>query len=169
MYKRNSHCSFCGTAFDETQAWPRKCATCQKTTYLNPTPVSVTVLPVDGGVLTVRRDIEPRKGFLALPGGFIMMGESWQQAGARELFEETGVQIEPVEITDFRTLSAPDGTLLVFGLAKPRTAADLPQFVANSESSEMVVVEAPQELAFPLHTQVLAEYFARKQSGDYEI
>lgn len=163
MYKRNSHCAFCGTAFDETQAWPRKCATCQKTTYLNPTPVAVTILPVDEGVLTVRRDIEPRKGFLALPGGFIMMGESWQQAGARELFEETGIQIDPTEIIDFRTLSAPDGTLLVFGLAKPRKFSELPEFVANTESSEIAVVNEPQELAFPLHTQVLEEYFRRKQ------
>jgi ADP-ribose pyrophosphatase YjhB (NUDIX family) len=162
MYKRNSHCSFCGTAFSEG-AFPKKCATCERTTYLNPTPVAVTLLPVDGGVLTVRRGIEPRKGQLALPGGFITLGESWQEAGARELFEETGITIDPTKITHFQTLSAPDGTLLIFGLAQPVRAAALPEFVPNEETAEIVVLEAPAELAFSLHTSVLADYFAQQK------
>jgi NADH pyrophosphatase NudC (nudix superfamily) len=90
-YKRGSHCSFCGTAFEENQDYPRQCQNCQNTTYRNPLPVAVVILPVDNGVLLVRRAIEPRKGLLAFPGGFINYGESWQTAAARELFEETGI------------------------------------------------------------------------------
>lgn len=161
MYKRNSHCSYCGQAFATEQAWPRTCANCQQTSYLNPTPVSVVVLPVDNGVLTVRRGIEPRKGSIALPGGFINLGESWQQAGARELFEETGITISANEITLFNVLSAPDGTVLIFGLAQKRAAAELPAFVPSEETSEMVVVTEMTTLAFPLHTQVLKEYFEK--------
>src|SRR5205085_2744337 len=80
------------------------------------------------GVLAVRGAIEPRKGQLALPGGFVDLGESWQQAGARELREETGIVIDPGEIRDFRVLSAPDGTVLIFGVAGKRAARDLPRF-----------------------------------------
>lgn len=161
-YKRNSHCSFCGHAFDETQAWPRTCPNCGRTTYLNPLPVSVVLVPVDEGLLVVRRSIEPRKGMLALPGGFITLGESWQEAGAREVQEETGLVLDPQGIQDFRVLSAPDGTLLVFGLAQPLTSAELPPFVPSDEASECLVITAPQELAFSLHTQVVEDYFARK-------
>lgn len=118
-------------------------------------------MPVDDGLLVVRRNIEPRKGLLALPGGFIDLGESWQQAGAREVFEETGLKIDPAEITDFRVLSAPDGTVLIFGLAQPRTQADLPEFVAGEEASELVILRQPEPLAFSLHTQVVQEYFQR--------
>jgi ADP-ribose pyrophosphatase YjhB (NUDIX family) len=46
-------------------------------------------------VLLVRRNIEPQIGQLALPGGYMNLGETWQQAGARELFEETGTIIRP--------------------------------------------------------------------------
>jgi NADH pyrophosphatase NudC (nudix superfamily) len=164
MYKRNSHCSYCGTAFQEDQPWPRTCQNCGRTTYLNPTPVAVVLLPVGDGLLTVRRNIEPRKGMLALPGGFIMLGESWQEAGAREVLEETGLQVDSNSIEDFRVLSAPDGTLLVFGLAAPLASAELPAFVANEEATEWVVITEPQELAFSLHTQVVQEYFGRKNS-----
>jgi ADP-ribose pyrophosphatase YjhB (NUDIX family) len=162
MYKRGSHCSFCGSAFDEDQAYPRKCKNCLNTTYRNPIPVAVTLLPVDDGVLLVRRAIEPRKGFLAFPGGFINYGESWQSAAARELYEETGIVIEPDEVQDFRVLSAPDGTVLIFGLAKKRTAAELPEFVLSDETTEIIIAQSLQEeMAFPLHQQVMQEYFRK--------
>jgi ADP-ribose pyrophosphatase YjhB (NUDIX family) len=166
MYKKNSHCSYCGHPFQEEQPWPRKCSNCERTSYLNPVPVAVTLVPVDDGLLVVRRGIEPRKGLLALPGGFIDFGESWQEAGAREVFEETGLKIDPAEIQDFRVLSAPDGTVLIFGLAKPRTETHLPEFVAGEEASEIVILRQPETLAFSLHTQVVQEYFERRKQAE---
>jgi ADP-ribose pyrophosphatase YjhB (NUDIX family) len=161
MTTRNSHCSFCGAAFTGGQPWPRTCAACGNTSYLNPLPVAVLVLPVEGGrVLVVRRAVEPRRGELALPGGFIDLGESWQEAAVRELREETGVVVDAGEVRLFDVISAPDGTLLVFGVG-PRVAADaLPPVVATAETSEWLLIDGPRELAFSLHTRVVAAYFS---------
>lgn len=41
--------------------------------------------------LFIKRAEEPYKGFWALPGGFIKIGESLEEAAARELEEETGI------------------------------------------------------------------------------
>jgi ADP-ribose pyrophosphatase YjhB (NUDIX family) len=164
MYKRNSHCSFCGSAFNSESPWPRKCSNCQNTTFLNPTPVAVILLPIDGGLYTIRRNVEPKKGQLALPGGYINLGESWQTAAARELFEESGVKIEASEVTLFNVLSAPDGTVLIFGLANPRTTQETSTFIENEESTEAVIIKEPQDLAFPLHTQVVKEFFLRNKA-----
>src|SRR5512134_771964 len=113
---RNAHCSYCGARYDEQQPWPRTCASCGVESYLNPAPVAVMLVPVDGGLLTVRRAIPPRIGELALPGGFINLGETWQQAAARELLEETGVVVDPGAIGLHTVLSPPDGAfVLVFG------------------------------------------------------
>jgi len=161
VFKRNSHCSFCGHLFTADQPWPRRCTACEQTSYLNPLPVAVVLLPVDDGLLLVRRSIPPKQGMLALPGGYINQGESWQAAGAREVREETGVVIDPDEIQDFRVLSAPDGTVLIFGIAKSRALADLPAFAATDEASECVVLQVPQDLAFDLHQQVVEEFFSR--------
>ena len=157
--QRNSHCSFCGAAFAPEQPWPRTCATCGNTTYLNPLPVAVALVPVDSGVLVVRRAIPPAIGALALPGGFINFGEPWQHACAREVREETGLQIDPASIRDGYTRSA-GGHLLVFGVAPRISAAELPPFTPHAEVSELAVLSAPAELAFPLHTAALRDYFA---------
>lgn len=163
---QHSHCSYCGQPFAANQPWPRVCAACGSTTFVNPLPVAVVLLPVDDGLLLVRRNIEPQIGRLALPGGYIDRGESWQQAGARELFEETGVVIQPEDLREFRVKSAPDyRTLMVFGVARALRSSDLPPFAPNEETQAVCIVTAPLELAFSTHTEALQEYFASR-AGD---
>lgn len=110
------------------------------------------------GLLAVRRAIPPRFGEIALPGGYINYGETWQEAGAREIFEETNVTIDPAEITEFRVRSAPDGTLIIFGLAQPRRLDTLPSFTSNSEVSQRLVLFEPTLMAFELHTEIVSQF-----------
>lgn len=166
MALRDSHCSFCGAAFDAGASWPRRCDACGNTSYKNPLPVAVLVLEVStaegAGALLIRRNIPPA-GRLALPGGFIDHGESWQHAAARELSEEAQVTLDPGAVRELCVVSAPDGTLLVFGTAR-YDAPSLPPFVANDEVSERLVVTRPVELAFAIHTQVLHDWFAGRRA-----
>jgi ADP-ribose pyrophosphatase YjhB (NUDIX family) len=164
QFVKNSHCSYCGHRFRADQPWPRTCERCGNVSFLNPIPVTVVLIPVDDGVLVIRRGIEPRRGKLALPGGYVNLGETWQEAGAREVLEETGLTINPEEITPIEVASAPDGTLVVVGQAQKRTREDLPPFHATEEATERLVLTTPAELAFPLHTNVVAR-FLEKEAG----
>jgi len=159
---RNSHCSYCGARFPDGAPWPRTCASCRNTSYLNPIPVAVVLLPVDAGLLTIRRTIEPERGRLALPGGYVNSGETWQQGAARELFEETGIRIASDEVRHFSTLSSPRDLVIIFGTANARRLAELPPFKATDETGERVIIDRPVELAFDLHTRAVREYFEAK-------
>jgi 8-oxo-dGTP pyrophosphatase MutT (NUDIX family) len=163
---KDTHCSYCGTAFAAEQAWPRLCAGCQNITYQNPLPVAVMLIPIEeDGLLLIRRTIPPRVGDLALPGGFIGLGETWQEAGAREVLEETGLTVDPAEVRLYDAgTSTAGGFLLVFGIVPPRTRADLAAYTETDETSELIVATEHVELAFPLHNEV-AQRFWREREG----
>ncbi len=51
-------------------------------------------------VLLVKRGAEPLKGQWSLPGGLIELGESLSDAMIREVREETGITVEPIELIE---------------------------------------------------------------------
>jgi len=51
----------------------------------------------DNRVLLVKRANAPAKGMWAIPGGRVRLGETLEDAVRREVFEECGVRVEPVE------------------------------------------------------------------------
>ena len=69
-----------------------------------PTPrtpaIAVDALIVDPtrGVVLIRRANPPFQGRWALPGGFVEIGETCEAACVREAREETGLEVEPVEL-----------------------------------------------------------------------
>jgi len=63
--------------------------------------VGVGAVVVEGGsVLLVQRGREPLKGNWSLPGGMLEVGESLTQGVIREVGEETGLQVEPLELIE---------------------------------------------------------------------
>lgn len=53
-----------------------------------------------GRILLVRRGHEPLKGKWSLPGGLVEVGESLLDGVRREVLEETGLSVEPVELVE---------------------------------------------------------------------
>jgi len=58
------------------------------------------VIVEEGRVLLVQRGTEPAKGKWSIPGGLIDVGESLREAVAREVREETGLLVEPLELIE---------------------------------------------------------------------
>jgi len=63
--------------------------------------VGVGAVVVDlGKVLLVRRGGEPLKGHWSLPGGLLEVGEPLSAGVVREVREETGLTVEPIELIE---------------------------------------------------------------------
>ena len=179
MRVRDSFCSFCGAAHAPPLAYPRTCpnAACGVTVWANPIPVAVALVPVEQegrtGLLVVRRAIEPRKGLLALVGGFLEEHETWAEGAARETREETGVAIDPAGLEPFWYTSTEPrpNRVLLFSAAAP-IRGPLPPFSPSPETSERGLVFGPEGLeevfAFPLHVEAARRFMrARGLEGPH--
>lgn len=172
--KRPYHfCHSCGSPYEPhlIGSLELPCAVCGMESYRNPTPVSVVLIPFEDGVITVRRNIEPRKGKIALPGGFIVLGESWRVGGAREAHEEAQVVIEHPDsaIAPLMIESIPNGTqIIIFGQVVVPDRMVVHPFVPNVEATERFIVTRnnfdlyKDEFAFPLHIKAVERYFEEK-------
>ena len=71
------------------------------------------VLVRQGRVLLIRRGKEPLYGRWVVPGGTVELGEPLDEALVRELREETGLEVEPLElITVFDRIQRDGGRVL---------------------------------------------------------
>lgn len=71
------------------------CSQCAYIHYVNPRILVSCIVHNESELLWIRRGLEPRKGFWAMPAGFMEQGESLQEATVRELKEETGLTLSP--------------------------------------------------------------------------
>jgi ADP-ribose pyrophosphatase YjhB (NUDIX family) len=127
--------------------------------YDNTPTVVVVLVPLRGGLLMIRRALAGEGyGKLALPGGYQMLGQTWQEAAAREALEETGVVIFPEALRVVTVETTPDRRQnLLFCQSPPVKHGGA--FSHDAEVSEVLVIYEPVETAFPLHTRVVREFF----------
>ncbi len=156
---KDIYCSFCGNLHN-SQSYPKKCDTCNNVSYINPLPAAVVCLkvceePHKCGVLLIDRNIPPF-GW-ALPGGYMEVDETWQEASSRELFEETGLKIRSSEFLLNSVKTGPDGKhLLLLSIAYTTK-----QFVDHNINFDPVevkgyrVVYQPEVLVWDIHTEFL--------------
>ena len=89
-------CPLCGSArFVVNNVKSKRCEDCGFVYYFNPSASTVAVIVNDRDeLLVVRRAKEPACGTLDLPGGFCDCYETSEEGVAREVKEETGLEVE---------------------------------------------------------------------------
>ncbi len=89
------HCPRCGQAPEI--AYPRsiRCPHCGYAAFYNPKPVACALPHTEQGeIWLLRRGFEPRVGSWSMPGGFVDLGESVEDAARREVQEEMEIEID---------------------------------------------------------------------------
>ena len=91
------HCPRCGARREEGQPiQPFHCTACGFHYYFNAAlAVAGVLLGPDRRALFIRRALEPARGKLAIPGGFVEIGETAEAALRREVLEEVNLELAP--------------------------------------------------------------------------
>jgi 8-oxo-dGTP diphosphatase len=66
--------------------------------FKNPVLTTDGIVLVDGQIVLIKRGNEPGKGKYALPGGFVEYGETLEECAVREVYEETGLRAEVLDL-----------------------------------------------------------------------
>ena len=154
-------CPICGMPLTFVEIGGRRrfaCTVCEFVHWNNPRPVTASLVPMDDGLVLVKRNVEPFIGFWCLPGGFIEAAEHPDESAIREVEEETGLT---VEIDRLLLASAPGNNInvvILFYLACPVSGTLRP----GDDAQEVQVFkkhELPSNIAFNLHRKMIELFF----------
>jgi 8-oxo-dGTP diphosphatase len=108
--------------------------------------VGVGGVVIDGGrALLIRRGSEPLRGEWSIPGGTLELGESLEAGVARELLEETGLEVRVVEFIEvFDRVYRDDGD----GVEAPRFHYVIVDYLCERISGEAMAGSDVTDLAF---------------------
>lgn len=141
------------------------CVQCEFVHWNNPKPVTATVVPVNDGVVLVKRKYEPYVGDWCLPGGFIEATEHPAESAAREVFEETGLEVKITKLLDAASPGRGINVVILFyegtpisGTLTPGDDADDARVFTREELSSVKV-------AFALHQRIIDEWFEARSSA----
>ncbi len=159
-------CPQCGGALDlrtlKGGEPPRLvCQACQFVFFLDPKVATGAIFFLDGGIVLVRRAIEPRSGKWVFPGGYVDRGESLEAAALREVKEEAGLDVRLTRLVG--AYSYPGNAVILIAYAGEVTGGALQADAESLDIRSFPPGEIPwDELAFPSTTQALRDFLAQR-------
>jgi ADP-ribose pyrophosphatase YjhB (NUDIX family) len=153
-------CPRCGKP--PTITYPRSitCPHCGYAAFYNPKPVACAIPQTpEGNLILMRRGFEPRRGHWSMPGGFVDLGESVQDAAIREVQEELNLRIEVTHLVGVYS-RAEDRTVVVVYAAIARGTPSLTEEAL--EVRAFAPIDIPwQDLAFWSDESALRDHLGR--------
>lgn len=100
------------------------CPNCGYIHYENAKVLAACILFTEEKVLWVRRAKEPNAGLWAMPGGYVELHETIEEAAVRELHEETRLVLSPDKLAVYGVVSIPDISQIFISLIAPMPSMD---------------------------------------------
>ncbi len=130
------------------------CPSCGYIVFRDPKLAVGALIVQDGQMLLVKRGVIPRRGFWAMPSGFVEYDEQPRAALAREIREETGLEAVIGDVVEALPMADPNkkGVFLLF--EGRVTGGELKAGDDVTEARWFPLNNLPwQEIAFPEHLQ----------------
>jgi 8-oxo-dGTP diphosphatase len=138
---------------------PRRlvCLNCSFIFYQDPKVVAGTIFTWHGGIVLLKRGVEPAMGKWVFPGGYVDRGESVQEAAIRETKEESQIDVKLGPLLNVYSYPRSPNVIIVY-LAEVVSG----ELAAGDESVEARVFTAEEipweNLAFDSTRDALKDY-----------
>jgi len=158
-------CPQCGGQLEKRLIKPGEpqrlvCTACGFIFYLDPKLSVIAVIPMDEGVVMVRRSIDPGYGLWVVPGGFVDLGEVVEDALVRETQEETLLTVRPIRLLNI--YSYPDHRTVIAAYVTEYVSGELAAGDETLEARVFGLKEIPwPQIAFSSTQEALREYISR--------
>ncbi len=158
MPSDNTYCHRCGGRLCRAHvagAVRPKCGACGAVVFLDPKLAVVVIASLDSRILMVKRDIEPMMGRWSFPSGYVDRGEVVEEAAAREVSEETNVEVELDGLLGVYSRRGADVILVAYAATVSGGCA-----MAGDEAQAVGYFEADDlpPLPFPSDERIMADW-----------
>lgn len=169
MLPEDKFCPGCGSPLERTETAGKirpACAPCRRVIYYDPKVAAVVIVARENRILMVRRANQPGYGRWSVPGGYVDRGEVVERAAAREVQEETGLE---VEIAGLLGLFSQAGNPVIVAAFAGRETGGVLRAGPETLAVDFFPQDALPPLAFPRDIQMLelwTEYRRRNNPAD---
>jgi ADP-ribose pyrophosphatase YjhB (NUDIX family) len=158
------HCPRCGKPPEV--AFPRsiRCPHCGYAAFYNPKPVACALPQTPAGeIWLLRRGFEPNVGMWSMPGGFVDLGESVEDAAKREVQEEMAIEIDLTGLVGVYSRAEDRTVVVVYSAFARGTPSPTEEAL---EVRAFAPIDIPwQTLAFWSDERALRDHLIRLGSG----
>ena len=132
-----------------------RCVKCDRIIYSDPKVAVAAIIPLDDGIVLLKRAIEPQLGMWSFPSGYVDRGEKLERALEREVMEECGLQVSVNWLVGVYSDEGQAVVLVVYHAAP--TGGEL---IAGDETSEARVFNTDRmpELAFEHDDRIVRDW-----------
>ena len=165
--KRLEYCSQCGQKnmygfIDGNHRY--HCPHCKAIHYENPKPTATIICVQGNSILLAKRAYEPAKGEWGLPGGFMELNETLEEAAHRELKEETNLTGEVVRIISTCShYGSVFGDILLIGLEMKIDDYSAMKAGDDAEELNFFPINNLPKIAFYCHNKFINEYKSKNR------
>jgi len=140
------------------------CSDCHFVFYLDPKIAAATVVPYRGGIVMVKRSVEPGFGLWVIPGGFVDRGETPEEAAVRETYEEANLHVKVVGLLGVYSYAGP--SVVVMSYLAEHVGGILKASDESSDARAFPYARFPwKRIAFHSTVQTLRDWHASGQAG----
>ena len=165
MSSQEKVCSGCASVLEIRDVEGRRrpvCPNCGRVVYHDPKIAATCIVERQGKVLLIQRNNQVGYGLWSMPGGYVDRGEVVEEAAAREVEEETGLQVEVQRLVG---LFSEEGHPVVVAAFTARETGG--RLAAGPEAQDIgfFALDDLPEMAFPRDQLILEKWQGLQELG----